>query len=81
MSRNRHALDQPDRRSRVSRRVDAGFGLLLIVLAPIAMLAVDPGARIGAAVLGLVMIVLGVDALFAAARGRRSLVSRIGPLP
>jgi hypothetical protein len=68
-------------RSPASRWVDAGFGLFLVVLAVVMLFAVEPQARAGAALVALVMIGLGIDGIVAAAGGRRSLLSRIGPLP
>jgi hypothetical protein len=62
-----------------SRRITAGMGLLFTALgAWIAFeIAADwPGYLAAGAVGGL-----GIDAIYSAVRGRRSLMSRIGPLP
>jgi hypothetical protein len=66
---------------RGSRIVTGCIGALFVALA-IAIVAVverpmGPGALIAALVIGL----LGIDALINAVRNRRSLLSRIGPLP
>jgi hypothetical protein len=63
------------------RRVTAAFGAILLVLAVVTVATSGPETRAGAIVVALVLAGLGIDALFSAARGRRSLVSRIGPLP
>jgi heme A synthase len=62
-----------------NRLVTGGFGLLLIVLAVAIAIVSDAGwpGRVAALVVG----VLGIEALYSAARNRRSLISRIGPLP
>jgi hypothetical protein len=62
-----------------SRRITAGMGLLLTALgAWIAFNVADdwPAYLAAVAVGGL-----GLDAIYSAIRGRRSLISRIGPLP
>jgi membrane associated rhomboid family serine protease len=62
-----------------NRLVTGGIGLLLIVLAVAIAIVSDAGwpGHVAALVVGG----LGVDALHSAARKRRSLLSRIGPLP
>jgi len=62
-----------------NRLVTGGFGLLLIVLAVAIAIVSDAGwpGRVAALVVGG----LGIEALYSAARNRRSLISRIGPLP
>jgi len=62
-----------------SRRITAGMGLLRTALgAWIAFVIADdwPAYLAAVAVGGL-----GVDAIYSAIRGRRSLMSRTGPLP
>jgi hypothetical protein len=62
-----------------SRRVTAGLGVLFTTLgAWIAFGIADdwPAYLVAVAVGGL-----GIDAIYSAMRGRRSLISRIGPLP
>jgi putative Mn2+ efflux pump MntP len=62
-----------------SRRIHAGIGLLFTVLGTwIAVAIADDWPAYLAAV---ALIGLGVDAIYNAIRGRRSLISRIGPLP
>jgi hypothetical protein len=62
-----------------SRLVTGGFGLLLIVLAVAIAIVSDAGwpGHVAAVVVGG----LGVEAHCSAACNRRSLISRIGPLP
>ena len=62
-----------------SRRITAGTGLLFTVLgAWIALAIADdwPAYLLAVAIAGL-----GIDAIYSAIRSRRSLISRIGPLP
>ena len=62
-----------------NRRITAGIGLLLTALgAWIAFNVADdwPAYLAAVAVGGL-----GLEAIYSAIRGRRSLISRIGPLP
>ena len=76
---SRHA---PESRPPGSRFVSAAFGLLFVGVA-VLVLFVAPGAPypIGATIAGVVIGALGLEALVAALRNRRSLASRIGPLP
>jgi hypothetical protein len=67
--------------SRVDRLVTAAFGAFLVGIAVLSLVSADRSARAGASLVALVLGLLGVDALVAAVRGRRALVSRIGPLP
>jgi hypothetical protein len=62
-----------------SRSITAGIGLAFTALgAWIAFkLADDWPAYLAALCIGA----LGIDAIYSAVRGRRSLISRIGPLP
>ena len=64
-----------------SRIVTGCMGALFVALAIAIIAVVDrpmgPGALVAALVIGL----LGIDALISAVRARRSLLSRIGPLP
>ncbi len=66
--------------SRTDRAVALFFGLFFCGIALAIVLLVQPlstGALIAAVALGG----LGLDAIFSALRGRRALLSRIGPLP
>mgnify|MGYP006326401139 CR=1 FL=1 len=64
-----------------SRIVTGCMGALFVALAIAIIAVVDrpigPGALVAAFVIGL----LGTDALISAIRAKRSLLSRIGPLP
>jgi uncharacterized membrane protein HdeD (DUF308 family) len=66
---------------RPARWVTAAFGVLFIGLA-VAILAL-PSVEMSIAPITLAVLlgVLGVDAVLGAARDRRCLLSRIGPLP
>lgn len=63
------------------RVVTGAFGALLVVLAVVTVLAVEPELRWPGVAVASVLAMLGVDAIIAAVRGRESIVSRIGPLP
>lgn len=66
---------------RGQRIADALLGALLVGVAVAAALASTAGAGPCRLVAALATGAPGVDALVAAARGTRSLVSRVGPLP
>jgi hypothetical protein len=74
-------LPEPPPGKRPSATVEAAFGIGLILLAIAIEVYADPslgfGPRLAAALVGG----LGMEAVIAAIRGRRSLLSRIGPLP
>jgi putative Mn2+ efflux pump MntP len=62
-----------------SRRITAGMGLLFTVLG--AWIAFEIANDWPAYLAALAVSALGIDAIYSAIRGRRSLISRIGPLP
>lgn len=65
-----------------SRFVSAAFGLLFVAVAVVVFfLAPVAPYPVGATIAGVVIGALGLEALVAALRNRRSLASRIGPLP
>jgi hypothetical protein len=66
---------------RFGRWLDLGMGLLFVVIACVIVGAPDAAPGVGHWIAALVVGGLGVDALLAAARNRRSLLSRVGPLP
>ncbi len=75
------ATDAPEPDSSAHRWITGAFGALFVGLgAAIVVLAAD-GNRLGAYLAALVIGGLGVDAIISAVRRRRSLLSRIGPLP
>jgi hypothetical protein len=74
-------IDRDVQRSKAGRIVTAVFGVFLIVLAIVILLSVEESMGVGALVASLVVGLLGVDACVSAARNKRSLVERIGPLP
>jgi acyl-CoA synthetase (AMP-forming)/AMP-acid ligase II len=61
--------------------VEAYFGAFFAVLAGAVVVFADAPLTAGPVVVALCLALLGVDALLAARSGRRSLLSRIGPLP
>jgi uncharacterized membrane protein YqjE len=63
------------------RVITGGFGALLVVLAVLTVILVEPALRWRAVAVALVLAFLGVDAIVASVRGRTAIVSRIGPLP
>ena len=62
-----------------SRRITAGMGLLFTVLG--AWIAFEIANDWPAYLAALAVSAFGIDAIYSAIRGRRSLISRIGPLP
>lgn len=56
------------------------IGLILTVCA-VCIFYVVPRGNIAGLIAGAVVLMLGVEALIAAYRGRPSLLSKIGPLP
>lgn len=66
---------------RSGRWITAAFGLLFVGIAMAILLSSSSDNRTGAIAAAAVIGVLGIDALISAARNRRSLLSRIGPLP
>jgi hypothetical protein len=67
--------------SRVQRWVTAAFGALFVGIAVAILYFSGSEHRFGAYAAALVVGGLGVDALLSATRNRRSMLSRIGPLP
>jgi hypothetical protein len=61
------------------RGITAGIGLLFAALG--AWIAVEIADAWPAYLAAVIVGGLGIDAILAALRGRRSLLSRIGPLP
>jgi uncharacterized membrane protein YczE len=57
------------------------MGALFVALAIAIVAVVERPMGLGALIAALVIGLLGIDALINAVRNRRSLLSRIGPLP
>ena len=76
-----NSLDRDMQRSKTGRVVTAVFGVFLVALAIVILVSIDGTLTVGAVVSALVVGLLGVDACVNAARNRRSLLERIGPLP
>jgi hypothetical protein len=64
-----------------SRIVTGCMGALFVALAIAIIAVVDRPIGMGALVAAIVIGLLGIDALISAVRAKRSLLSRIGPLP
>jgi hypothetical protein len=64
----------------VFRLVTASLGALLLVVA-IVGIAIQETIGWPAALVSLVLAVLGIDAIVGAARGTEALVTRLGPFP
>ncbi len=75
--------DLPTRtgKARSSRLVDLLCGVLFVVLAGAILALSDQPTTAGSILAALVVGGLGVEAIFSATRGKRSLLARIGPLP
>jgi len=71
----------PDVSKRSGRWVTAAFGLLFVGIAMAIVYTSASDYPIGALFTAAVIGLLGLDALIIAARNRRSILSRIGPLP
>lgn len=69
------------RRATVNRWVNAVFGLLLLGIASVIALSSEGPMDIGPLLATIVLAALGIEALVSAVLDRRSLVTRIGPLP
>jgi ABC-type bacteriocin/lantibiotic exporter with double-glycine peptidase domain len=67
--------------SKTGRVVTVLFGVFLVVIAAVILAFADWPLSIRALVASLVFGLLGIDACVSAARSKRSLVERIGPLP
>ena len=75
------SADRAKPQSKTARVVTVVFGVFLVVIAAVILAFADRPLSIGALVASLVVGLLGVDACVSAARSKRSLVERIGPLP
>jgi multisubunit Na+/H+ antiporter MnhG subunit len=67
--------------NKVDRLVTAGFGLFFIGIAILTIFTSGSTSLVGKCVVVFLTGGLGAEALFSAVRNRRSLLSRIGPLP
>ncbi len=64
-----------------SRKADAIVGALFLAVGVAILPAAWPSTPLGAVTAAALVGGLGLEAIIAALRGRRSLLSRIGPLP
>ena len=67
--------------SKASRVADALFGTFFLALAAAVLVLAWHSSPIGSVIAALVLGFLGAEAIVSAVRCRRSLLSRIGPLP
>lgn len=63
------------------RVADLLFGILFLVLAAAILFLSERFARVGAIVAAVTVGGIGIEAIYCAWRGKRSLLARIGPLP
>lgn len=64
-----------------SRVVDGCFGVFFVALGAAVLVYAEAPPGEGVLVVAAILALLGVDCVWAAIAGRRSLLSRIGPLP
>lgn len=57
------------------------FGAIFVALALLVVFASEAGTRLGSIAVALVLGGLGLDLILSTLRRKRSLLSRIGPLP
>lgn len=67
--------------SKSHRAITSAFGLFFIGVAILIALTSDESTRLAALLLAMLIGGLGLEALISAIRSKRSLLSRIGPLP
>ena len=71
----------PPPTTRAERRGAAVFGVFALALAGWLLVLARDERHLGPLAVAVVLAALGADGVLAAVRGRRSLASRIGPLP
>ena len=67
--------------TRTRRLIGALFGVFFVVLAVLIIATSEPPARVVAIAVAIVIGGLGLDLILSVLRRRKSLLSRIGPLP
>ncbi len=67
--------------TRTHRWIGTLFGIFFIALAVLIIATSEPSTRVGAIAAAIVIAGLGLDLIASVLRGKRSLLSRIGPLP
>ena len=73
--------NEPNRESPAARIGSAVIGVLFIAAAILILLDATPFTSIWQPIAALVIGALGVDGVVSALRSKRSILSRIGPLP
>ena len=74
-------MTSPGGSGRTTRFIAACLGAIFVAAAVVIVVRSAADLGVGEIVAALVLGVLGVDAIAGAIRDRRSLLSRIGPLP
>lgn len=77
----REPSDSEPLRSKTYRLITVGVGALFVAIAVAIAVLTDISTQPGALLAAVIIGVLGFDALLGAIRNKRSLLSRIGPLP
>ena len=68
-------------KSKSHRVITSAFGMFFIAVAVLIVLTSSESTRLASLLLAILIGGLGLDALVSAIRSKRSLLSRIGPLP
>jgi hypothetical protein len=71
----------PTTSTRARKLISILFGGFFVVVAVLIVATSSPSTRLAALAAAIVVGGLGVDLFISALRGKRSLLSRIGPLP
>ena len=71
----------PPTDTKTSRIVSVLFGLFFVALALVIAVVSNASNILGATAAVVLVGVIGLDLIISAVRGKRSLLSRIGPLP
>lgn len=76
-------MDTPDPATSTKPRrfVSALFGAFFVALALVTVVTADASTRVPAIAVAVVVGGLGLDLIISALRGKRSMLSRLGPLP
>ena len=74
-------IPDPMTSTKTRRLIGILFGVFFVVLAVLIIATSDPHTRVAAIAVSIVIGGLGLDLIFSILRRKRSLLSRIGPLP
>jgi hypothetical protein len=67
--------------NKTRRLIGTLFGVFFVALAALIIVASEPATSVAAIALAIVIGGLGLDLIFSVLRRKKSLLSRIGPLP